>query len=103
MNNPRTNGPRRGGFALALLVFFVIASAPAGGHPLGNFTVNHFARLDIDATRVRVHFVVDMAEIPTFQESLSLDADGDGKVTQAELDAYAARAARASMDGLLLT
>ena len=103
MRNPRTNGLRRGVFALALLVLVVISSVPAGAHPLGNFSINHFARLDIGATRVRVHFVVDMAEIPTFQESLSLDADGDGKTTQAELDAYATRAARESVAGLLLT
>jgi ABC-type nickel/cobalt efflux system permease component RcnA len=76
---------------------------PVSAHPLGNFTVNQFTRLEIGATRVRVHFVVDMAEIPTFQEALYLDADGDGKTTQTELDAYVERAARTYADGLPLT
>ena len=103
MNIPQRKTPRRTVSALCLLALFVIASAPTTAHPLGNFTVNHFARLDVEAARIGVHYVVDMAEIPTFQESLYLDADGDGKTTQAELDAYAERAARAYLTGLTLT
>src|SRR5205085_1970816 len=50
-----------------------------------------------------VHYVVDMAEIPTYQELQTIDTNGDGKPAQAELDAYAARNARNYADGLLLT
>jgi ABC-type nickel/cobalt efflux system permease component RcnA len=103
MNNPRLTVLRRRIFTLALLCLCFSAFVPVSAHPLGNFTVNQFTRLDIGATRVRLHFVVDMAEIPTFQEALYLDADGDGKTTQAELDAYVSRAARTYADGLTLT
>jgi nickel/cobalt exporter len=49
--------------ALAALVLPVAASA----HPLGNFTVNRFSRIDVSGPRVYVRYVLDLAEIPTFQ------------------------------------
>ena len=39
----------------------------AQAHPLGNFTINHLARLQPEGARLRVHYVLDIAEIPTFQ------------------------------------
>jgi ABC-type nickel/cobalt efflux system permease component RcnA len=39
----------------------------AQAHPLGNFTINHLARLQPEAARLHVHYVLDIAEIPTFQ------------------------------------
>ncbi len=105
MSSPRQSHPRwRSLFALCLLASLWFASAvPAHAHPLGNFTVNHFARLEISPARIRVHYVVDMAEIPTYQEVQTLDADGDGQPSQTELDAYAARTAREYANGLTLT
>src|SRR5207237_9446353 len=60
-------------------------------------------RLEVGATRVRVHYIVDMAEIPTYQELQTIDTDGDGKPSTAELETYATRAARIFADGLTLT
>jgi nickel/cobalt transporter (NicO) family protein len=40
----------------------------ADAHPLGNFTVNHYAGIDLAGSRVYVRFVLDLAEIPTYQE-----------------------------------
>ena len=37
-------------------------------HPLGNFSISHYAGIEIGADAVRIRYVVDMAEIPTFQE-----------------------------------
>jgi nickel/cobalt transporter (NicO) family protein len=48
---------------LATLAFPVAASA----HPLGNFTVNRFSRIEVAGPRVYVLYVLDLAEIPTFQ------------------------------------
>ena len=39
----------------------------AAAHPLGNFTVNHYAGIELAGARVFVHFVLDLAEIPTLQ------------------------------------
>jgi nickel/cobalt transporter (NicO) family protein len=40
----------------------------AAAHPLGNFTVNRFAAVELAGDRVYVHYVLDLAEIPTLQE-----------------------------------
>ena len=49
--------------ALAAFVLPVTASA----HPLGNFTVNRFSRIEVAGPRIYVRYVLDLAEIPTFQ------------------------------------
>jgi ABC-type nickel/cobalt efflux system permease component RcnA len=40
----------------------------AGAHPLGNFTINHYSRVQPSGDRIYVLYVLDMAEIPTFRE-----------------------------------
>jgi ABC-type nickel/cobalt efflux system permease component RcnA len=69
---------------LALLVSGVALVAPAGAsaHPLGNFTINRFSRLETSGPRLYVLYVLDMAEIPTFQ------------VGRIDPNAYAVRIAR---------
>jgi hypothetical protein len=76
----------------ALLAAFVLALAnpgSVGAHPLGNFTVNHYSRIEIYSDVVRVHFVLDMAEIPTFQENADVDADSNGTIDTTEAQAFA--------------
>jgi nickel/cobalt exporter len=46
----------------------LLASAAASAHPLGNFTVNHFSAVEASGGRIYVKQVLDLAEIPTFQE-----------------------------------
>ncbi len=53
--------------ALAVLVA-ALAPTIASAHPLGNFTVNHYTRIEPAGDRVRLVYVLDMAEIATFQE-----------------------------------
>jgi ABC-type nickel/cobalt efflux system permease component RcnA len=43
-------------------------AAPAAAHPLGNFSVNHLSRVSVSSERVEVLYVLDEAEIPTFQQ-----------------------------------
>jgi nickel/cobalt transporter (NicO) family protein len=54
---------------LIVLVAFAALVVPAVGaaHPLGNFTINRFSRIELSGPRVYVLYVLDMAEIPTFQ------------------------------------
>jgi len=51
---------------IAALAGLVVA-ASAQAHPLGNFTVNTFSRVQVAGDRVYVRYVLDLAEIPTFQ------------------------------------
>jgi nickel/cobalt exporter len=72
--------------ALAALAAPLAASA----HPLGNFTVNRFSRIEVAGPRIYVRYVLDLAEIPTYQAG-AIDAR-----------AYARRiadGARLSVDG----
>jgi nickel/cobalt exporter len=57
------------GLALAALaaVATLVLPAAASAHPLGNFTINRFSRLETSGPRLYVLYVLDMAEIPTFQ------------------------------------
>ena len=54
---------------LVVLVAAVALLAPvaAQAHPLGNFTINRFARVEVAGHRLYVRYVLDLAEIPTFQ------------------------------------
>jgi nickel/cobalt exporter len=80
---------RRRLLVLPLLVFGVLAApASAHAHPLGNFTINTSASLVLRADEVIVDYAVNMAEIPTFQERRTIDADGDGSLSSAETAAY---------------
>jgi nickel/cobalt transporter (NicO) family protein len=45
----------------------LFAPAVAGAHPLGNFTVNHYAGLEVAGDTVYVRYALDLAEIPTYQ------------------------------------
>src|SRR5262249_7979608 len=54
-------------FLLGILIALV-APAAAAAHPLGNFTVNRFSGIELSGDRVYVKYVLDMAEIPAFQE-----------------------------------
>jgi nickel/cobalt exporter len=56
--------------AVALLSLFAALVAPtaATAHPLGNFTVNRYSGIEFSGDRLYVHYVLDLAEIPTFQE-----------------------------------
>jgi ABC-type nickel/cobalt efflux system permease component RcnA len=71
------------GLAIAAVLWL---PATVIAHPLGNFTINHYAGLRIERDRVLVDLVIDQAEIPTFQERLDLDLDGDATISDDEID-----------------
>ena len=52
---------------LVVVAAALLAPAAAAAHPLGNFTINRFSRVEVSGHRVYVRYVLDLAEIPTFQ------------------------------------
>ena len=86
-------------------VVTAVLSAPATAiaHPLGNFTVNRYAGIELTPDEVRIDYVLDLAEIPTVQVRPEIDADADGTVTDAERAAWAARTAPTLLANLTLT
>src|SRR5260370_26802863 len=52
---------------LVALAAALLAPVAGQAHPLGNFTINRFARVEVSGHRLYVRYVLDLAEIPTFQ------------------------------------
>ncbi len=87
---------------LVLLAVAVALPSNVAAHPLGNFTVNRYSRLEVYSDVIRIHYVLDMAEIPTFQEMGTIDTDGDGRLDEAEHGRYSAQKAEEIASGLHL-
>lgn len=62
------------------IVLLALVGSPqaAGAHPLGQFTVNRYARVEVSAGVVRIYYVLDEAEIPAFQERAAVSRDRGG-------------------------
>lgn len=90
--------------AISLLVVAIIAmlSGAVLAHPLGNFTINHYAHIEAESDRLVIRTILDMAEIPAFQQLQLIDTDSDGTYSTAELGAYAEEAAKRYAEGILL-
>jgi ABC-type nickel/cobalt efflux system permease component RcnA len=92
------------GAALLSLTGLLLLPAPAQAHPLGNFTTNQYAGLRIGSAGVDVDYVLDLAELPSYQaQQEEIDADGDGTQTDAERAAYAARTCAAAATASTVT
>jgi ABC-type nickel/cobalt efflux system permease component RcnA len=76
--------------ALAALALPALAAA----HPLGNFTVNRFSRVEVSGPRLYVLYVLDLAEIPTFQA---------GRIDKRAYARRIARNAALTVDGVATT
>jgi ABC-type nickel/cobalt efflux system permease component RcnA len=56
-------------FGRLLTLLFVLGLCRlAAAHPMGNFSVNHYSRIDLQGDRIIVRYFIDLAEIPTYQE-----------------------------------
>src|SRR5438128_7389882 len=88
---------------LALVALALARPPHAEAHPLGNFTVNRYSRLELYSDAIRVRYVLDMAEIPTFQEIDSIDLDGDGQPSASENAVYLDGKSPQILNGLHLT
>jgi ABC-type nickel/cobalt efflux system permease component RcnA len=71
---------------IAALAGLLAVPAIVFAHPLGNFTINHYAGIRVSREGVTIDFVIDRAEIPTVSEYARLDGDGDGELTDSEIE-----------------
>ncbi len=89
--------------AITTTVWLALAlPAIAFAHPLGNFTINQYVGLHISREMILVDYVVDMAEIPAFQEIAIFDANGNGQADLSESGNYAADTCAALQPSLSL-
>jgi nickel/cobalt exporter len=85
--------------AIAILAAVALPAA-AHAHPMGNFSINHYTRIVAGAREVELDYIIDMAEIPTFQETRE-----DGLIIRPGdpgLATYLARQAEVLKNGLTL-
>ena len=91
--------------ALTILISgFPWAGPPvASAHPLGNFTINRYSRIEPGVDQIHLRYVLDLAEIPTFQEMSRVDLDKDGRVSESENTTYLLDKAKELRRGLQLS
>jgi ABC-type nickel/cobalt efflux system permease component RcnA len=83
------------------LTLFAIVPRLLVAHPMGNFSINHYAGIHIGSATIELRYILDMAEIPTFQE---IQQNGIvPKVGNPSLSPYLARKAEVLKAGLTLT
>jgi ABC-type nickel/cobalt efflux system permease component RcnA len=87
---------------LAAAIAAIIASHPGlvAAHPMGNFSINHYAAIAVWPGRVEIRYLIDMAEIPTFQEMRESGFAADP--ADPRVAAYLRQKARAFCDGIIL-
>jgi len=82
------------GRVIILLLAALLAGGPlvsthvAWAHPLGNFSVNHYSRIELGPSQVNIFYVLDQAEIPTFQLKKKIDTNGNNRIDADEAQAY---------------
>ena len=56
-------------FRKLLCVLTLLVVAPSGfAHPMGNFSVNHYSKIALERDGIKLTYIIDLAEIPTYQE-----------------------------------
>jgi ABC-type nickel/cobalt efflux system permease component RcnA len=53
---------------LALLLLALSVVRVSYAHPMGNFSINHYAGIHVEKNSVDVLYIIDQAEIPTYQD-----------------------------------
>src|ERR1700733_12686898 len=67
-NNNNDNGDHRRPGVVLFLFVLILSSATSFAHPMGNFSVNHYSKIKIGQQSIEIRYLIDMAEIPAFQE-----------------------------------
>jgi nickel/cobalt transporter (NicO) family protein len=83
------------------VLLFWFAAANVFAHPMGNFSINHYAKLQPSASGVELLYVLDLAEIPTFE--LLRDWNIERTAPEAELDRHAAAQGRLWLKNLAVS
>ena len=60
-------------WSVLLIGFVVLGCAACFAHPMGNFSVNHYSKIKAGENGIEILYLLDMAEIPTYQEIRQFD------------------------------
>ena len=86
--------------AALYFVLLFVGSREVAAHPLGNFSISQYSAFRIIGNEIDLRYIIDMAEIPTFQE---IQESGIiPKAGDPNLEAYLMRKTELLRDGLTL-
>src|SRR5271163_896875 len=83
-----------------ILISLTCSALLLSAHPLGNFSANHYMRFETTPRGIEMRYVMDLAEIPTFE--LLRDWGLERNSSPAELERKGADQARVWMANLSL-
>ena len=78
-------------------------AVPAAAHAVDSVSTDQYSRLEIGASAVRIHYIVEMGEIPAYHERRAIDTNSDGQMSSAEQERYMQRRVPELLAGLSLT
>jgi ABC-type nickel/cobalt efflux system permease component RcnA len=55
-------------YFLSFLTACLLLGPRGLAHPMGNFSVNHYSKISLESDGIRISYIIDLAEIPTYQE-----------------------------------
>src|SRR5215212_12157470 len=93
---------------IALLIMLVAGIASlalptrASAHPMGNFSINQYSALTVGNNSVKILYIIDVAEIPTFQELGAIRSDHSSDLTPGQKQAYISQKTTTLIKGLSL-
>jgi ABC-type nickel/cobalt efflux system permease component RcnA len=87
-------------YMLGLIAGLLCFVHSANAHPLGNFAISQFSAIRVGRDCVEVRYIIDMAEIPAFQEIQ--ESEIVPQQSDASVEAYLSRKTDNLRDGLLL-
>jgi len=86
--------------AIAPLVL-ILVPLPLLAHPMGNFSISHYAGIRVEPGFIELRYLIDMAEIPTFQEMQQNNFVA--RADDERVRAYLSKQAEAFKQALLIT
>jgi ABC-type nickel/cobalt efflux system permease component RcnA len=69
---------------------------------MGNFSISHYSNLKVNVTGIELTYIIDMAEVPTFQDKSELDLNANGEIEPTEKELYLSKKAALLLRGLVL-
>jgi len=85
-----------------LVLLICLSSSATFAHPMGNFSINHYSKIEVGEDEIKLKYIIDMAEIPTFAERIDMDTNGDKDISPEEQGAYLSRKVLELKKGLTL-
>jgi nickel/cobalt transporter (NicO) family protein len=74
-----------------LILIAILFSQFLEAHPMGNFSISHYSRLEYTKDGILLKHIIDMAEIPSYQQMEFLNTDHNSKISADEKIRYAER------------